>query len=181
MLVLMDFFKSNYKLLILIFVFFTGCGVFEPRRAEYPIIKPEQEPFNFASILWGTGKTFNKLEYNDLFSDNVVYIDINGNEYYKDMLVNNLYKIQSRFIIKSAFWQFDSLQDFSIGDTFFIDRKYHIIVTDTLTIPPKDYDFYDKASFKLIFNSTKNTWNIFYFKDKYPGKSIFHPLFSPDL
>jgi hypothetical protein len=157
-----------------------ACGVFDPRPVEYPSNEAVQDPFNFASILWNTGKWFTKLEYNDLFFDTTTYIDINGNEYGRDMLVANLYKTQSRFEIRSISWTGDSIQDFTINDTFFMDRKYHVIARDTVAIPPKDYDFNDKASFKLIFNSTKNTWNIFYWKDRYPGKSIFHPLFTPD-
>ena len=136
-----------------------GCGIFEPRQAQYPSNEAVQDPFSFASIL---------------------YVDINGNEYGRDMLVANLYKTQSRFEIRSISWAKDSIQDFPVGDTFFMDRKYHVVARDTMVIPPKDYEFNDKASFKLMFNSTKNTWNIFYWKDKYPGQSIFHPLFTPD-
>lgn len=157
-----------------------GCGIFEPRQAEYPSNEAVQDPFSFASILWNTGKWFTKLEYNDMFYDTTTYVDINGNEYGRDMLIANLYKTQSRFEIRRVSWTMDSLQDFTVADTFFMDRKYDIVARDTMVIPPKDYEFNDKASFKLIFNSTKNTWNIFYWKDKYPGQSIFHPLFTPD-
>jgi hypothetical protein len=156
-----------------------SCSVFEPRTAEYPSNTATVDPFNFASILWGTGKQITKVDYNDIFFDTATYIDINDNQFDRKTLIDHLHDVWHRFAIDEASWSPDSLTDFTIGDTFFVDRAYHVAARDTLTIPPTSYTFDNNASFKLVFNANKNTWNIFYWKDKYPGKSIFHPLFQP--
>jgi hypothetical protein len=167
-------------LLSVMVVMSVSCGAFAPRSTEYPSNTVTVDPLNFASILWGTGKEITKVDYNDIFFDSATFVDINDNFYDKKMLVDHLQDVIRRFVIDEISWKTDSLSDFPIADTFFADRTYHVVVRDTLMIPPKSYQFDNSASFKLIFNADKNTWNIFYFKDKFPGKSIFHPLFQPD-
>jgi hypothetical protein len=157
-----------------------SCGIFDPRPVEYPANEAVQDQFNFASLLWNTNRQFTKLEYADLFTEDFVYVDINGNEFDRKTFTDHLYTIQRRYEI-SITWRDDSLHDKTIQDTFFIDRSYHVSAMDTVAIPPKSYTVNDQASFKLIFNSTKNNWNICYWKDKYQGMSIFHPLFTPDF
>ena len=169
----------NY-IVVLMALAVSSCGIFEPRPVEFPANEAVQDPFNFASLLWNTNKQFTKLEYTDLFSEDFIYVDINGNEFDRKTFTDHLYTIQRRFEI-SITWRNDSLNDKTIQDTFFIDRGYRISALDTLAIPPKTYAINDQASFKLIFNPTINNWNICYWKDKYQGMSIFHPLFSPDF
>ncbi len=154
-----------------------SCGVFDPRPAEYPSTTTVVDQFNFASILWNTGKQITKLDYNDIFSDSATFADINDNVFDRKLLIDHLQDASIRFAIDQVTWSTDSLADFTIADTFFVDRRYHVAMRDTLL--SKSYVFDDNASFKLTFNANKNTWDIFYFKDKYPGKSIFHPLFQP--
>ncbi len=157
-----------------------SCGLFDPRPAEYPSSTAIVDPFNFASILWNTGKQITKVDYNDIFYDTAIYVDINDNIFDRKMLIDHLHDVWNRFAIDAVSWTPDSLSDFTIGDTFYVDRAYHVAARDTLMIPPKSYTFDDNASFKFIFNASKNTWCIVYWKDKYPGRSIFHPLFVPE-
>jgi hypothetical protein len=160
---------------------FVLCGVFDPRPSEYPSVVSEKDPFKFESLLWGTDKKFAQLDYQyGLFNSPATYVDINGISFDDKTITQHLYDIQDRFKIVSISWTRDSLQDYTREDTFFFDRKYHVVARDTLIIPPKEYDFNDKASFKMLLTSTMNEGNIFYWKDNYPGKSIFHPQFQPD-
>jgi hypothetical protein len=159
----------------------TSCGIFDPRPAEYPSTTVQVDPFNFASILWNTGKQITTVAYSDIFYDGMdtIYYDINDKGYSRTMFIANLQDAITRYVIGQVSWNPDSLSDFTIGDTFFVDRAYHIVLQDTMMIPTRSDTFNNNASFKLIFNANKNTWNIFYFKDKYPGMSIFNPLFQP--
>jgi hypothetical protein len=158
-----------------------SCGLFDPRPVEYPSIETGQDPFKFASLLYGTDKKFTQVDnYNFLFADPAYYVDIDGNTYDKGLFTQHLYEVQNRFKIESVLWSRDSLQDYIREDTFFMDRKYHIVLLDTLVSPSKQYDFSDKASFKVKLTATKTEGSIFSWKDKFQGKSIFHPLFKPD-
>jgi|WetSurMetagenome_2_1015567.scaffolds.fasta_scaffold01936_3 hypothetical protein len=157
-----------------------SCGVFDPRPVEYPANTVTVDPFGFASILWGTGKQITKVDYNDIFYDAATFVDIDDNRFDKRLLVDHLIALPRRFVIDAVTWSADTIHDFTIGDTFFVDRAYHVAARDTVIIPQKSYEFDDYASFKLVFDADKNTWSIFYWKDKYPGKSIFHPRFQPE-
>jgi len=165
---------------IAICVFFNvfSCGIFSPRPVENPISTIPDDPFNFASILWNTGKNFSKLEYTDLFDQSLEYIDINGRVYYKNEVINHLNTTQRRLTVQSVVWAKDTASpDLVISDTTYIaNRIYSVSLVDTLQ---KTYAFSDKASFKLGYNSTINAWTIFEWVDKFPGYSVFHPLFSP--
>jgi hypothetical protein len=171
---------SGY-LLALPLVAVMSCSVFDPRPVEYPLNVVTVDPFNFASILWNTGKQITKVEYNDIFYDTATFVfaDINGNVFSRQSLIDHLQSMCQLFSMQNVSWEPDSLQDFTIADTFFADRAYYVVALDTFLIPPKSDTFSSTSSFKLLFNANKNTWNIFYWKDKYPGESIFHPLFEP--
>jgi hypothetical protein len=171
--------RSFGYLLVLPVIAAMSCGVFDPRPVEYPLDVVTVDPFNFASILWNTGKQITKVDYNDIFYDTAWFLDINGNQFDRKLLIDHLQSMCQVFSIQNVSWEPDSLQDFTIGDTFFADRAYYVVALDTFLIPPKSDTFSSTSSFKLLFNAEKNTWNIFYWKDKYPGESIFHPLFEP--
>lgn len=170
------------RILSLVCIGFLGnlisCGIFSPRPVEYPISTVTEDPFNFASILWNTGKKFTKLEYTDLFDPSVEYIDINGRIFYKNEIVNHLNTIQRRLTVQSIVWTKDTANpDLVISDTTYTaNRTYSVVVVDTLQ---KAISFSDKASFKLSFNSTINAWTVTEWTDKFPGYSVFHPLFTP--
>jgi hypothetical protein len=158
-----------------------SCGIFSPRPVEYPTVTVVDDPFNFASILWNTGKTFTKLEYSDLFADECTFIDINGNTFNKDDIRNHLTTIQQELTINSSTWQPDTANpDLFMSDTLFIaNRIYNVAAKDQRD---SSYSFYGKASLKVLFNSTENAWTILEWKDEFPGPgySVFHPWFSPN-
>jgi hypothetical protein len=172
--------RITFGLAVLVGFMASSCGIFDPRPAEYPSSAVAVDPFNFGQIVVGTGKPITKVAYNDIFFDSATFVDINDNVFERKMLVDHLQDASTRYAIDVATWSPDSLKDFSIGDTFFVDRSYHVAMRDTMMIPPTSYVFDNSASLKLIFNANKNTWSIFYFKDKFPGRSIFHPLFQPN-
>jgi hypothetical protein len=157
----------------------SACGIFSPRPVEYPTPTGVDDPFNFASILWSTGKKFTKLEYIDLFADGFSYIDVNGNTFTKDDMRNHLITIQRQLTIKSSTWKKDTANpDIFFSDTLIIvNRTYDVSAQDPL-LPASEYAFADKASFRLLFNATKNAWTIAEWKDTYAGYSIFHPWFT---
>jgi hypothetical protein len=158
----------------------SACGIFSPRPVEYPTATIVDDPFNFASILWGTGKDFTKLEYIDLFADGFSYIDVNGNSFTRDDMRNHLITIQRQLKIQSSTWKKDTAnQDIFLSDTLIIvNRTYTVSAEDPLH-PSNAYTFADKASFRLLFSTTKNVWTIAEWKDTYAGYSIFHPWFTP--
>jgi hypothetical protein len=165
--------------LISIIVCCLSCGIFSPRPVEYPSENPPvtKDPFHFASLLNGTGKTFNKLEYNDLFSDTMRYIDIDGRIFNKQKVIDNLHNVEAQFILKEVSWGRDTARtkDFLVGDTLFIYRSYVVIAVDSITVPQVTDTFDGSASFKIVNDPLKNTETIAEWKDTYPGISIFHP------
>ncbi len=162
-----------------VFTLGMSCGVFDPRPVEYPSNVVTVDPFNFASILYNTGNSITKVDYNDIFYDTATFVDINGNVFDRGAIIDHLQSMRQQFSAITVSWERDTLKDFYIGDTFFVDRAYNVVALDTFLIPPKSDTFNSTSSFKFLFNASKNTWNIFYWKDKYPGESIFHPLFEP--
>jgi len=146
---------------------------------EYPTPTIVDDPFNFASILANTGKKFTKLEYADLFADDCAYIDVNGNTFGKEDIRNHLVAVQRELTIDAATWKKDTANpdNLFILDTILVNRTYDVSAQNPLH---QTYEFADKASFTLVFNSTKNAWTITEWKDKYSGYSIFHPWFSPN-
>jgi hypothetical protein len=159
----------------------SACGIFSPRPVEYPTSTVVDDPFNFASILWNTGKNFTKLEYIDLFADGCSYIDVNGNTFTKDDIRNHLITIQSQLTINSSAWNKDTTNpDIFLSDTsMIVNRTYNVSATDPAH-PSNAYRFADKASFRLLYNETKNAWTIAEWKDDYAGYSVFHPWFTPE-
>jgi hypothetical protein len=156
-----------------------SCGIFSPRPVEYPKPTIVDDPFNFASILWNTGKKFTKLEYIDLFADGCSYIDVDGNTFSKDDLRNHLITIQRELTMNSVSWKKDTAnQDIFISDTLMIVYRMYAVSAEDPN--HQSYEFADKASFRLLFNSMKNAWTIAEWKDTYAGYSIFHPWFTPN-
>jgi hypothetical protein len=160
-----------------------SCGVFSPRAVENPTTTTVDDPFNFASLLYNTGKTFTRLDYNDLFAGdpdglNIIYSDIDGRQFTKKDLITNLTLTQQTLTIKTATWRPDpQTPDQTMSDTLsIINRLYHVVAQDSLN---NVFDFADKASFTVVKNTTKNAWTILEWKDSYPGISIFHPWFNP--
>jgi hypothetical protein len=161
-----------------------SCGIFSPRPVEYPTTTIVDDPFNFASILYNTGKTFTKLDYNDLFAGdpdgmNIVYYDLDGRQFTKKDLIANLTLTQNTMTVKTSTWKSDpETPDLTISDTMIIvNRLYTVAAEDSLN---KVFTFANKASFTVVKNSTTNAWTIQEWRDQYPGYSIFHPWFSPN-
>jgi hypothetical protein len=166
-------------------LFCASCGIFSPRPAENPTVTAINDPFNFASLLYNTGKTFSRLDYNELFAgdpdgQNIVYSDIEGRQFTKKDLVAHLTQVQQTLSIKTAIWKPDpQTPDLSIADTILIlNRLDSVVAVDSLS---KVLVFAGKASFTVVKNSTINAWTILEWKDNYPGPdvSIFHPWYVP--
>lgn len=165
-------------------LFCASCGIFSPRPVEYPTTTTVNDPFNFASILFNTGKAFTKLDYNDLFAGdpegtNIIYYDIDGRQFTKKDIVDHLTLMQQTLSIKTATWKPDpQTPDLTISDTMLIINCLDSVVAeDSLR---KDFAFASKSSFTVVKNSTTNAWMISAWKDEYPGYSIFHPWFTPN-
>jgi hypothetical protein len=161
----------------LVCLFCCSCSIFSPRPVQYPTSTTVDDPFNFASILWNTGKKFTKLEYIDLFADDCSYIDVDGNMFSKQDIKKHLSTIQSQITVNSATWKKDTVNpDIFLSDTMIIVNRIYDISIENQS--GQSYDFADKASFRILFNSTKNAWTIAEWKDSYPGYSVFHPLYT---
>jgi hypothetical protein len=165
-----------------------SCGIFSPRPVEYPSTIVVDDPFNFASIMYNTGKTFTKLDYSDLFAGdpdglNNVYSDIDGRQFSKKDLIAHLTTMQQTLSIKIATWKPDpQTADYSFGDTMLIlNRLYNVVASDSAN---RSLEFSSKASFTVVKNTTTNAWMILEWKDDYPvtdtSYSVFHPWYSPN-
>jgi hypothetical protein len=74
-----------------------SCGLFSPRTEfEQPVGGDDNDPFSFASLLYGTPEEFTKLELNELFADSMVYTNTRSasNKYYKRDMINRLRSLQ---------------------------------------------------------------------------------------
>jgi hypothetical protein len=165
-----------------------SCGILSPRPVEPPTTTSVDDPFNFASLLYGTGKSFTRLDYNDLFAANDpdglgnIYTDIESRQFTKKDIVAHLTQVQQSLSIKVSTWKPDpQTPDMAISDTMLVlSRLYNVVASDSAN---RSLEFSSKASFTVVKNAQTNAWTILEWKDNYPVTdsvfSVFHPWYSP--
>jgi hypothetical protein len=83
-----------------------ACGIFTPRDSEVPEIPERIDPLNFRGIMEAIGsfETFTKVQFEDLFGDDLYYDDINSGAYAKTQLIQRLRQIQVQYPLIKVEW-----------------------------------------------------------------------------
>lgn len=164
----------KYRLLLL--VLFSGCGIFTPRD-DFQQPKSSgriPDPFSFSSLLDSTSERFTNLGYDELFSDQFRYVDINqgeSREFSKEQMKTRLRQIENLHNQDSlvVIWQDGDI--IKNSDTIHIDEiSYAVFFSGTEGNP----HFSGTSNMVIVKNGH---WQIHRWKD-HPS-SINPSFFSP--
>jgi hypothetical protein len=162
-----------HALSVLALGFQISCGIFSPRQSESPEVTGRVDPLNFSAIMNGTGQTFNKLRYEDLFLENTsVYYDFNSGTYPKTQLIQRLQQIQVQDTLIQVQWKTGLIWKSAGNDTLILSGMTYYIFPDGNTIvAPSDSG---SSNFTVIYNGD---WLISQWTDVPAriGKSFFAP------
>jgi hypothetical protein len=162
---------KNMALLLAAGMFLT-CGIFSPRDSQQPLPAGRTDPLNFSRIMDSTGYQFAKLQYEDLFNENVTYTDINSSISYKTQLIQKLLLIQRQNPDIQVKWMTGIIFR-KPNDTIYLNGlKYAIFIAGDTTAAPDDSGTSD---FTVVRENAD--WHIFMWRD-YParqGRSFFSP------
>ncbi len=154
----------------------TGCGVFDPRDAEFPDGKPTVNNVNLQDILQnGTTERFTNEAYEDIFHPDFEYVSAYDldTRYGKASMVNHLRLMEANHGSSlRVLWAPDTVRqipaDLNQADTTSLYRVYSVLTEqDTL---------YGDALFQVVYERVKGSWSILRWKDaprSPPG--IFNP------
>jgi hypothetical protein len=152
-----------------------SCGIFSPRDSETPSPNSvaQADPFHFQSILDRSNQMFGQQEYEELFTDDFSYVDINSGAWGKNDLIQRLRQIISSSDSVQVFWQ-------SVGDPR--NSGNTIIVTGMKYFIYKHNDSSPAAIGNSDFQIVRiaggdNKWHISSWRDVpgTTGKSFFAP------
>jgi hypothetical protein len=166
------FIKSVRNTLVLIIAaFFLSCGIFTPRQSEPPTPPERPDPLNFSTIM-PVGYQFTKLDYEDLFNENLIYFDINSSSSNKAQLIQKLQLIQRQNATISVQWTAGNVIP-KPNDTFYLNGlQYKVFLTGNTAATPDD-----SGSSDFVVVESNSDWQICSWRDypKSQGRSFFSP------
>jgi hypothetical protein len=154
-----------------------SCSIFSPRPSEAPSPNGPgpSDPFHFQSILTGTNQSFGKPQYEDLFTDDFSYSDINSGSWGKGDLIQRLRQIILTGDSAQVGWVPGSTAPLNQGNTIYITGiKYFVYLHGDMTAV-----YSGISDFKVIRNPVgDNEWHIESWRDvsSITGKSFFAPI-----
>jgi hypothetical protein len=151
----------------------TSCGIFSPRDSTSPGDTVTNDPLSFSSIMSGTRKSFAKLQYEDLFTSDLYYVDNNSQIYTKQDLIPKLNQIpQSHESIKVVWKPGDQPRELGTGDTIVLSGlTYFVYLTGNMTSVPDDSGNSDF----VVTEDNQSIWHISSWRDipLRSGRSFF--------
>ena len=149
------------------------CGIFSPRTDfELPESKKVEDPFNFGSLLDGSGEQFSKLDWYELFDSDFKYTNVRlGNiEYGQKELINQLNQQEEIYPDVEVKW---------VNDEGF-PRDVDIITLSNISYTvfnpaqPDTILFSGISQFVIRRDQTK-IWRILEWTDEPTNESFFSP------
>jgi hypothetical protein len=186
-------------LLFLMAAFMPGCGLFSPREVETPVVPEDPDPLMFAQILSNSRSEidFNRLDYEDMFNTNFIYVDNDDIEYSRRTFFGRLNNIRQSGQELFVSWNLTDTSDhepvrFSNSEEAELQtRTYRIRSGDVISVTHNEesgesdtiysFDMSGEAFFRLVYDLGINSWTIAYWRDIPYGdgneKSFFHPYY----
>jgi hypothetical protein len=161
---------------VIFFCVILNCGIFTPRDSfELPVTTPVDTPdyFNFGRLLRNTEYTFTRLDWYELFHDNLEYtvIRTSSTDRFSQLeLINWLLQQHDIYPAVTVTWVRNTEPDDELDTLFLNDVSYTIV-------DPKDPDvvlFQGDSRFKIIRGNDK-IWRILKWTDSPVGTPFFAP------
>ena len=163
-------------LIISLAAFFTGCGIFTPRdQFEEPDLISENDPFSFSALLKNSGQRFSRLHPDELFNDNLLYVDVNSGasfKYTKAQMKDRLRQIESKYPDFRVEWdEWNDSTSVIIADTIYLEEARYSVF---LSRESQEPEYCGKSRFTIVRNQI---WQIYRWTDIPSGnkKSFFAP------
>lgn len=157
------------SILIPLLSIFMTCAIFSPRDSAPPLAAVRSDPFDFAAIMNNTGYQFTKLQYEDLFSEDLLYSDINSGNFNKNPLIQKLQWIPRQNPEIQVQWTAGTTTP-KPNDTFYLNGLTYKItnITDLSN---------DSGSSDFVVVRENADWHILLWRDSpvKQGKSFFSP------
>ncbi|MCU0608258.1 MAG: hypothetical protein MUF22_00635 [Chitinispirillaceae bacterium] len=158
----------------MLMVFLLSCGIFSPRDSEMP--QPTDDgrldPLSFHEIMDNTPYQYPGIPYEDLFTDDIVYVDMKSEKYNKTRLVQRIQQIQLNRSLRVT-WQRTNDPLKRGNDTLlFSGLRYNVRLSGILDSPPDDSGSSDMTMVRISSN-----WRICQWRDVPDGAGISY--FSP--
>jgi len=165
-------------IIIFILMFLSGCGIFTPRdQFEIPEAQDisENDPFSFSSLLKNSDQHFNRLHPDELFSDFIIYVDVNSGanvKYNKSQMKDRLRQAENEYPGLRVEWsEWNDSTSVLIGDTIYLEEARYSVF---LSRESQEPEYFGKSRFTIVRNQI---WQIYRWTDIPSGnkKSFFAP------
>jgi hypothetical protein len=156
--------KLQRTLIAAVCVFFCySCGIFSPRDSEPPDLSGSSDQLNFQTIMQGTGYTFSKQQYEDIFTIDAKYEDFNSGNYPREQLIQKLQQLQRQLQTEKIKVQWIPGDIIHRNDTFYLNGLRYSVPDDS-----------GSSDFVVVYDKD---WQICQWRDvpAKQGKSFFSP------
>jgi len=167
-------FCAKNALLLIAAAVLLSCGIFSPRESDPPppVVPGRSDPLSFSAIMSGTDYQFAKLQYEDLFSEALVYYDINSGSFNRTLVIQQLQLIQRQDTAIVIQWTTGTINHRPNDSIYLNGLKYKIFINGDITGVPED-----SGSSDFVVVRENSDWHICLWRD-YPagqGRSFFSP------
>ncbi|MBN1308704.1 MAG: hypothetical protein JXA18_12345 [Chitinispirillaceae bacterium] len=153
---------------------FVSCGIFAPREDFELPVSDERigDPFNFASLLDGSGEQFSKLDWYELFDDKFEYVNVRlaNIVYDKSALISRLFLQHDIFPGVAVTWVNNEGILITIDMITLRNVSYAVAMKETPETP-----LYSGNSGFIIVRGNDNIWRIRSWTDEPSGEAFFSP------